>query len=60
MVTTEAFDPHPDRTRWLRRFAAAAVATAVLGVTGTGLAVAVLTGPPTRQLRWHASHLRYR
>jgi hypothetical protein len=43
MVTPEAFDPHPDRTRWLRRSAASALATAVLGVTGTGLAVAVLT-----------------
>jgi hypothetical protein len=42
MVTTEAFDPHPDRTRWLRRGVAAAVATVVLGVTGTGLAVGIL------------------
>ena len=43
MVTTEAFDPHPDRIRWLRRAATAAVATAVLGVTGTGLAVGILS-----------------
>jgi hypothetical protein len=43
MVTTEAFDPHPDRTRWLRRSAAAAIATVVLGVGGTGLAVGILS-----------------
>lgn len=43
MVTTEAFDPHPDRARWLRRSATAAIATVVLGVTGTGLAVGILT-----------------
>ncbi|NEA31019.1 hypothetical protein [Streptomyces sp. SID13031] len=42
MVTT-AIDPHPDRTRWLRRSAAAAIATVVLGVTGTGLAVGILS-----------------
>ena len=43
MVTNDEFDPHPDRTRWLRRSVAGAVATAVLGISGTGLAVAVLT-----------------
>ena len=43
MVTTEAFDPHSARTRWLRRSAAAAIATVVLGVGGTGLAVGVLS-----------------
>ncbi|WP_020390266.1 hypothetical protein [Kribbella catacumbae] len=42
MVTT-AIDPHPERTRWLRRSAAAAIATVVLGITGTGLAVGILT-----------------
>ena len=42
MVTT-AIEPHPDRTRWLRRSAAAAIATVVLGVTGTGLAVGILS-----------------
>lgn len=43
MVTTEAFDPHPDRTRWPRRSAAAAIATVVVGVGGTGLAVGILS-----------------
>ncbi|TWD82230.1 hypothetical protein FB561_3358 [Kribbella amoyensis] len=43
MVTSDAFDPHPDRTRWLRRAGAAGVATAVLGIGSTGLAVAVLS-----------------
>ncbi|WP_432946784.1 hypothetical protein ACQPXM_09140 [Kribbella sp. CA-253562] len=43
MVTTEAFASHSDRDRWLRRAGAAAVATAVLGLGSTGLAVAVLT-----------------
>jgi hypothetical protein len=43
MVTTEAFASHSDRARWLRRAGAAAVATAVLGLGSTGLAVAVLT-----------------
>ena len=42
MVTT-AIDPHSDRTRWLRRSAAAAIATVVLGVTGTGLAVGIVS-----------------
>jgi hypothetical protein len=42
MVTPDAFEPRPDRSRWLRRAGAAAVATAVLGVGGTGLVVAVL------------------
>jgi hypothetical protein len=42
MVTT-AIDPHSVRTRWLRRSAAAAIATAVLGVTGTGLAVGIIS-----------------
>ncbi|MEV8373439.1 hypothetical protein AB0P21_11920 [Kribbella sp. NPDC056861] len=42
MVTT-ALDPHPDRTRWLRRSAAAAIATVVLGITGTGLAVGIVS-----------------
>lgn len=42
MVTT-AIAPHPERTRWLRRSAAAAIATVVLGITGTGLAVGILT-----------------
>lgn len=42
MVTT-AIDPHSDRTRWLRRSAAAAIATVVLGVTGTGLAVGIIS-----------------
>lgn len=41
MVTTGV--PHLARTRWLRRAGAAAVATAVLGLGSTGLAVAVLT-----------------
>ncbi|GAA1527062.1 hypothetical protein [Kribbella lupini] len=41
MVTTGV--PHLARTRWLRRAGTAAVATAVLGLGGTGLAVAVLT-----------------
>ncbi|QNE21062.1 hypothetical protein F1D05_28070 [Kribbella qitaiheensis] len=36
-------DARPDRSRWLRRAGAAAVATAVLGVGGTGLVVAVLS-----------------
>jgi hypothetical protein len=43
MVTTDAFDPHPDRTRWLRRAGFAAIATAALGIGGTGLAVGVLS-----------------
>lgn len=43
MVTTQAFDPHPDRTRWLRRSAAAAIATVVVGVGGTSLAVGILS-----------------
>jgi len=43
MVTPDEFDPHPDRTRWLRRSITGAVATAVLGITGTGLAVAIVT-----------------
>lgn len=42
MVTT-AIAPHPERTRWLRRSAAAAIATVVLGITGTSLAVGILT-----------------
>jgi hypothetical protein len=42
MVTT-ALDPHSDRTRWLRRSAAAAIATVVLGITGTGLAVGIVS-----------------
>jgi hypothetical protein len=42
MVTTEAFDPHRDRVRWLRRAATAAIATVALGVSGTGLAVGIL------------------
>jgi hypothetical protein len=42
MVTT-AIDPHSVRTRWLRRSAAAAIATVVLGVTGTGLAVGIIS-----------------
>ncbi|MDX6259388.1 MAG: hypothetical protein QOH84_1076 [Kribbellaceae bacterium] len=42
MVTT-AIDPHSDRTRWLRRSAAAAIATVVLGITGTGLAVGIVS-----------------
>jgi hypothetical protein len=41
MVTSQ-FDPHPERARWLRRSAAAAIATAVLGITGTGLAVGIV------------------
>ncbi|MGC4944015.1 hypothetical protein [Kribbella sp. DT2] len=40
MVTTGVL--HLARTRWLRRAGAAAVATAVLGLGSTGLAVAVL------------------
>lgn len=43
MVTPDEFDPHPDRTRWLRRSITGAVATAVIGITGTGLAVAIVT-----------------
>lgn len=43
MATPDAFEPRPDRSRWLRRAGAAAVATAVLGVGGTGLMVAVLS-----------------
>jgi hypothetical protein len=43
MVTPNAFEPRPDRSRWLRRAGAAAVATAVLGVGGTGLVVAVVS-----------------
>jgi hypothetical protein len=43
MVTSDAFDPHSQRRRWLRRSAAAAIATAVLGITGTGLAVGIVT-----------------
>ncbi|WP_433018206.1 hypothetical protein [Kribbella sp. CA-294648] len=42
MVTT-TIDPHSGRARWLRRSTAAAVATMVLGVTGTGLAVGILS-----------------
>ncbi len=42
MVTT-TIDPHSGRARWLRRSTAAAVATVVLGVTGTGLAVGILS-----------------
>jgi cytoskeletal protein RodZ len=42
MVTT-AIDPQSDRTRWLRRSAAAAIATLVLGITGTGLAVGIIS-----------------
>jgi uncharacterized membrane protein len=42
MVTT-AIDPHSVRTRWLRRSAAAAIATVVLGITGTGLAVGIVS-----------------
>jgi hypothetical protein len=42
MVTT-AIDPHSDRTRWLRRSAAAAIATVVLGIAGTGLAVGIVS-----------------
>ncbi|WP_328320196.1 hypothetical protein OHA70_21145 [Kribbella sp. NBC_00382] len=42
MVTTP-IDPHSARTRWLRRSAAAAIATVVLGVTGTGLAVGIVS-----------------
>lgn len=42
MVTT-AIDPQSDRTRWLRRSAAAAIATVVLGITGTGLAVGIIS-----------------
>ncbi|WP_112246878.1 hypothetical protein [Kribbella monticola] len=40
MVTQE---PHSERSRWLRRAGAAAIATAVLGAGGTGLVVAVLS-----------------
>ena len=43
MVTSDAFDPHSQRRRWLRRSAAAAIATAVLGITGTGLAAGIVT-----------------
>ena len=44
MVTTDAFDdPRSSRRRWLRRASAAAIATAVLGIGGTGLSVAVLS-----------------
>lgn len=42
MVTT-TIDPHSGRARWLRRSTAAAVATVVLGVSGTGLAVGILS-----------------
>lgn len=42
-MVTKAIDPHSDRTRWLRRSAAAAIATVVLGVTGTGLAVGIIS-----------------
>ncbi|MFI6832140.1 hypothetical protein ACIBG5_33885 [Kribbella sp. NPDC050241] len=44
MVTTEAFEePHSARRRWLRRASAAAIATAVLGIGGTGLSVAIVS-----------------
>ena len=42
-MVTSAIDPHSVRTRWLRRSAAAAIATVVLGVTGTGLAVGIVS-----------------
>jgi hypothetical protein len=42
-MVTNAIDPQAIRTRWLRRSAAAAIATVVLGVTGTGLAVGILS-----------------
>ena len=41
MVTTDAFSS--PRRRWLRRASAAAIATAVLGIGGTGLSVAVVS-----------------
>jgi len=44
MVTTEAFEvSHSARRRWLRRASAAAIATAVLGIGGTGLSVAIVS-----------------
>jgi hypothetical protein len=46
MVTQDAFEPHPERSRWLRRAGAAAIATAVLGVGGTGFVVAALSTQP--------------
>lgn len=42
MVTT-TIDTQLGRARWLRRSAAAAVATVVLGITGTGAAVGILS-----------------
>ncbi|MEU0095305.1 hypothetical protein [Kribbella sp. NPDC006257] len=42
MVTQDAFEPHLQRARWLRRAGAAAFATAVVGIGGTGLVVAVV------------------
>ncbi len=42
MVSTDAFEvSHSPRRRWLRRASVAAIATAVLGIGGTGLSVAV-------------------
>jgi hypothetical protein len=41
MITTDA--SHAPRRRWLRRASAAAIATAVLGIGGTGLSVAVVS-----------------
>lgn len=44
MVTSEAFEEsHSARRRWLRRASAAAIATAVLGIGGTGLSVAIVS-----------------
>lgn len=49
MVTSDAFDESKPsfqvaaRRRWLRRAGAAAIATAVIGIGGTGLSVAVLS-----------------
>jgi hypothetical protein len=42
-MVTSRLDPHPERARWLRRSAAAAIATVLLGITGTGLAVGIIS-----------------
>ena len=41
MITSDA--SHAPRKRWLRRASAAAIATAVLGIGGTGLSVPVVS-----------------
>lgn len=43
-MVTHAEDAQAVRARWLRRSVATAVVTAVIGIGGTGLAVAVLAG----------------